>query len=424
MEIWLKISLLLCIFGFFREMRPSEPYVTEYLAGDWRNLTAEQVYQEVYPFGTYSVLAQLVIVFLITDLVRYKAIIILSALCGIILFGLLLWTRSLLELQIAQLFYGTFMAAEVAYYTYIYAKVDRERYQVVTGHTRAAILSGKFMGGVLAQVLVSTKSMSFRELHFISLSTQIISLPISILLPNVPRSLYFYSADSKKQVQGTDEPPKFSLSNAGRLLWYHLVSSYTNPVVLMWSVWWSLAICAQVQVITYIQFLWKHQAPNNESEFNGGTEAVATLLGAVGAVLAGLLKSNNHRQRYMLINNICGLFLGALLLMAALCNNVWVSYVAYILFCSVFYFIVTVAAAIVAENLVDDSFGLVFGINTLVALILQTILTLIVVTDTGFGLPPTDQYIVYGSYFLIMSAVYLVVVLFLKIFPSKSQDVA
>lgn len=394
MDNWLKISLLLCLFGFFREMRPSEPFVTEYLAGDWRNLTSETIYQEVYPFGTYAVLAQLVVVFLVTDLLRYKAIIVLSSVAGIILFVLLLWTRTLLWLQIAQIFFGTFMAAEVAYYTYIYAKVDRERYQVVTGHTRAAILGGKFLGGVLAQVLVSTNAMNFRELHFISLATQIISCPISLLLPSVPRSLYFYAVRSDKLEAQTKSPspilpqldleeeqaPKFSLRNAGRLLWYHLVSSYTNPIVLMWSCWWALAICGQVQVISYIQFLWKELAPNNQSVYNGGVEAVATLLGAIGAIVAGMLNSNSHRDRYMLINSLCGAILGVLLLLATFCNNVWVAYVTYVIFCAVFFFIVTIAAAIVAENLVDDSFGLVFGINTLVSLILQSILTVVVVT--------------------------------------------
>lgn len=372
------------MFGFFREMRPSESYVTEYLAGNWRNVTSEQVYQEVYPIGTYAVLAQLVIIFLVTDLFRYKPIIVLSSITGIILFVFLLWTRSLLNLQLAQIFYGTFMAAEVAYYTYIYAKVDRERYQVVTGHTRAAILAGKFLGGVLAQVLVSSDAMDFRELHFISLATQLVSLPISLMLPSVPMSFYFYAVKSQTDapaIKATeDEKPKFSLRNAGQLLWYHLVSSYTNPVVLMWSIWWALAICGQGQVIAYIQFLWKHQAPNNQSNYNGGVEAVATLLGAVGAIIAGLLNSNTHRNLYMLVNSVCGLVLGGLLLLATFCNNVWISYVNYVIFCSVFYFIVTIAAAIVAENLVDDSFGLIFGINTLVALLLQSILTLVVVT--------------------------------------------
>lgn len=40
---WLKISCLLCVFGFVREIRPSEPYITEFLAGPWRNITETQV---------------------------------------------------------------------------------------------------------------------------------------------------------------------------------------------------------------------------------------------------------------------------------------------------------------------------------------------------------------------------------------------
>lgn len=100
MKEWIKISLILCTFGFFREMRPSEPFVTEFLSGKWRNVTAEQVNRDVYPWGTYSYLAQLVIVFLVTDILRYKPIIVLSAIVGIVLWCLLLWTTSLQGLQV------------------------------------------------------------------------------------------------------------------------------------------------------------------------------------------------------------------------------------------------------------------------------------------------------------------------------------
>lgn len=60
------------------------------------------------------------------------------------------------------------MAAEVAYYTYMYAKVERSQYQQVTGHARAGILSGRFLAGVLAQILVSFEIMDLRELNYIS----------------------------------------------------------------------------------------------------------------------------------------------------------------------------------------------------------------------------------------------------------------
>ncbi|XP_017012794.2 thiamine transporter 2 [Drosophila takahashii] len=417
MQNWLKISLLLCTFGFFRELRPSEPYVTEYLATDYGNLTTEQINQDVYPFGTYSVLAQLVVVFLITDLVRYKPVIVLSALAGITLFSLLIWTETLRMLQVAQLFFGTFTAAEVAYYTYMYAKVSKEQYQIVTGHTRAAILSGKFLGGLLAQILVSTDSMSYRQLHFISLTTQVISLAVSLFLPSVPRSLYFYAASAGDPAPGGEvTAPRFSFSNACRLLWYHLVSSYSNPVVLQWSLWWALATCGQIQVISYIQFLWKEVAPDHQSVYNGGVEAVATLLGAIGAILAGLLNSNKRRGSYMLGISICSAILGALIIYAAKTQEIWVAYVNYVLFCAVFFFIITVAGAVVAENLVEDSFGLVFGINTLVGLILQTILTISVVEKVGFALNPRDQYVVYGSYFIVLGGIYVIWTVLVKLF--------
>jgi thiamine transporter 2/3 len=43
METWLRISLLLCFFGSLKEFRPSEPFVTHYLLGEWKNFTSEQV---------------------------------------------------------------------------------------------------------------------------------------------------------------------------------------------------------------------------------------------------------------------------------------------------------------------------------------------------------------------------------------------
>lgn len=70
--------------------------------------------------------------------------------------------------QCVQICYGFFMASEVAYYTYIYAKVDKDKYQLVTGHTRSAILVGRFLSAVLAQLLYSYSLMNVRELNYIS----------------------------------------------------------------------------------------------------------------------------------------------------------------------------------------------------------------------------------------------------------------
>jgi hypothetical protein len=43
MEIWLKLSILLCVFGFVKEFRPSEPFIIPYLTGEWKNFTDQVV---------------------------------------------------------------------------------------------------------------------------------------------------------------------------------------------------------------------------------------------------------------------------------------------------------------------------------------------------------------------------------------------
>lgn len=61
------------------------------------------------------------------------------------------------------------MAAEIAYYTYMYAKVEKDRYQKVTGHARASLLTGRFVASVIGQILVSFDLTDLRQLNFISL---------------------------------------------------------------------------------------------------------------------------------------------------------------------------------------------------------------------------------------------------------------
>jgi thiamine transporter 2/3 len=80
----------------------------------------------------------------------------------------LLWTSSLFWLYMVQVCYGFFMAAEVAYYTYIYAKVNKEEYQRVTGYTRASFLAGRFLAATIAQILISLDLMNVRDLNYIS----------------------------------------------------------------------------------------------------------------------------------------------------------------------------------------------------------------------------------------------------------------
>lgn len=70
-----------------------------------------------------------------------------------------------------EVFYGLFTACEVAYYSYIYAKVDRTHYQEVTGYTRSAYLLGRSVSGIISQTLIWT-GFSYLSLNVVTLGSK------------------------------------------------------------------------------------------------------------------------------------------------------------------------------------------------------------------------------------------------------------
>ncbi|XP_058066409.1 folate transporter 1-like [Anopheles bellator] len=459
MQPWLKVSLLLCVFGFFRELRPSEPFVTEFLSGEWRDIEPEQLNRDVYPIGTYSHLGLLVFMFLLTDILRYKSIIMFSACVGIVIWSLLLWTESLAALQVVQVLYGAYMASEVAYYTYIYAKIDREKYQQVTGNTRAAVLLGRFLSGVVSQVLISTGAMDVRDLNYITFGAQTFSLLWSFVLPSVRTSVYFYSPALRYTFTATagaiiyvgfsfhyprttasdgtgtqqrpvatiatiEHPPEatlgpkskpatapratFSASRAVRLLGRHFIAAYRQVPVVQWSLWWALAMAGFIQVQVYVQLLWHEIDEDQGTLFNGGAEAVLTLLGALSAIIAGYVANRIFERWALWMLTVCSGLQGGLVLYSGFATNIWVAYTLYILFGALYLFMITMASAIVAKYLEEDSFGLIFGINTFVAIGVQALLTLATISERGLMLDPREQFKVYGGYFLVLSIIYLI----------------
>lgn len=168
MQEYLKISLLLSTFGSLKETRPSEPFITNFLV-DFKNVTLEEVYQDIFPIGTYSYLAQLGIIFLITDYLKYKPLIIVNAVAGIVIWSLLSFVDTFTSLQIVETVYGTYQACEISYYAYIYAKTDKEHYQVVTSHTRSAIWAGRFVSALLCQILYQFEVVDLRQLNYLTL---------------------------------------------------------------------------------------------------------------------------------------------------------------------------------------------------------------------------------------------------------------
>ncbi|XP_044761940.1 thiamine transporter 2-like [Coccinella septempunctata] len=409
METWLKLSLLLCVFGFFKEIRPSEHFIYEYLSGPWRNITGEEVISEVYPVGTYGYLVLLVVVFLITDLLRYKPLIIVTGLSGIVFSSMLIWTTSLFSLQVMEIFYSIFMASEVAYYTYIYAKVDKEHYQAVTSHTRASLLFGRFLAGALSQVLVTYNLMDYKQLNYITLGAMVVATFWSFLLPSVQNTIYFHREDEEQGMISKKE----KIKNGICLMLSEIKESYTNAYVIYWSLWYALGMACFLQVQVYMQPLWQAIiGGTGQTLYNGLVEAILTIFGFFAALLVGFIDVDwSKHGRFLLV--FCSAFQGLIVIWAATTANVYICYFCYIIFSVFYHFAITVSSAEIAKKLKLDTFGLIFGFNTFVAMIFHSLLTVLVVNDVfGFALNIRQQYIVYGVFCFLIACVYFTVSVF------------
>lgn len=210
-------------------------------------------------------------------------------------------------------------------------------------------------------------------------------------------------------LEKNDQKPKFSFERASKLIWRHFKESYSNRTVLIWSIWWSLCQAGFFLVINYVQLLWQEIDPDQENFFNGGVEALLTLFGALSATLAGHVLNQSFVRYDIYLLTLCSFLEGGLILISANTSSIYVSYIMYILFGILFHFIITLVTAFVARCLSDDSFALIFGINTLAALVIQTIFTVIFVTETAsLSYSPRQQFYVFGYYFIGLGVIYTI----------------
>ncbi|XP_053600898.1 reduced folate transporter-like [Plodia interpunctella] len=410
MEDWIKVTLVLCLFGALKEIRPSEPFVSEFLIGEWRDITEDQLNRDVYPIGTYSYLALLVVVFLITDFLRFKPVIILSGLSGIAVYAILLWTTSLEWLQASQFFYGLYMATDVAYLTYIYAKVDSSRFPIVSSYTRIAALAGRFISGVTAQLLVHYGLMDYRELNYITFAAQILATFWALWLPPVQFGIYFHRKSQINSEQLTDankpaptEKQTFhqNVVEASSLIGRHARAAYSRPRVIAWSALYAASLALFVQVQIYMQLLWRQiqDVTGQQVAYNGAVEAAQTLLGAGGAFIASLFSK-------AVLPAPAAAAQGVAVFVATFVPDVFVSYAGYIVMGTLFHYTITLASAKIASQLCDEScFGLIFGINTLLGTGLQSILTAVLIQSLVLSI--YSQYYVISGLLVVLAIFWL-----------------
>ncbi|CAL8071031.1 unnamed protein product [Orchesella dallaii] len=420
MESWISISLILCTFGFLKELRPSEPFVTEYII-EYKNITVEEVIHVAFPVSTYASLASLAIIFLVTDLLRYKPVVILEGLCHVLTWGILILAKDIVAVIVVEIFYGIACSAEVAYSTYIYAQVNRDYYKKVTSHTSSARLAGKFFGGLVAQVLVTLNLMNYHELNYVTLACVAVGAVCTLFLPRVHENRQFYlksgptllpsikntEKSASENVTDNDviQPGrKISIKSSLAALVIDFKTAYGDAYVLKWSVWWAIASAGQYQVINYIQALWeqiREDGGNEDALYNGAVKAVHTLMSAFLSFGIGYVSISWEKWGECTLTFI-SVVQGVMLLWMSQTNSLTLAYLSYIIFRTIHPVMITVASAEVAQRIRKDSYALIFGANTLIALGLQTVLTFAVADFQGLALDERTQYIVYGVCFILL----------------------
>uniref|UniRef100_A0A914XN34 Uncharacterized protein n=1 Tax=Plectus sambesii TaxID=2011161 RepID=A0A914XN34_9BILA len=403
---WRAIVAILCAYGFLKEFKPSEPYLYQFQNEDL-NLTAEVLNDQVYPYWTYSYLIALIPVFLLTDLLLYKPVLLLESLCYVAVWLTLLFGRTIWSQQLGQLFYGWASATEIAYYSYIYAKVDKEKFQRVTSFTRAAVQGGKCFAYLLSQPILSFHWGTYWTLNYISLGSVSTIFFFALLLPRVEWKVVAHN----DTVEHRESPPphlhpiqlpqtyrQFVLFRTTKL-WQDFKRIYSNAFICKWSLWWALATCGTLQIGNYIQTLWGtvQEGLNDADVYNGLTEAVTTALGTITILLMQLVHVRWEKWGEIVLT-VISLIDCALLILLSQLHNMWIMYVAYICYRVFYQMMITIAQFNLARKLQTESYGLLFGFNTFIALGLQTLLTFAVDDERGFQLPIRKQFIVYGAY--------------------------
>lgn len=415
---WKFAVIFLCFYGFMSSIKPGEPFITPNLLSAEKNFTRQQVTNEITPVLTYSYMAVLVPAFLLTDFLRYKPVLVIQGISQVIIWIILLLGSTLLQMQLMEFFYGITMACRVAYSSYIFSLVSPVLYQRVAGYSRSSVLLGVFTSSVLGQLCLSLGNITYYTLSAVSLGFVSFGLLLAVCLPWPKRSLFFNRSQEKATNAETDKMNSKQDGKSSRPKWkdsvfvqmlQELKHVVKMPSLRLWSLWWIFNSTGYYLVLFYVHILWNkvYPATENKNVYNGGVEAASTLLSALTSFIAGYAKIRWNVWSELVIAVITALQAGLLLLMGTT-DNIWVCYIAYVLFRGFYQFLVPIATFQIASSLTKELCALVFGINTFLGTILKSIINLIFADKRGLGLDVHKQFLVYFVYFTLLTVVYFV----------------
>jgi len=222
--------------------------------------------------------------------------------------------------------------------------------------------------------------------------------------PNSGRKMAF-SLPKPKQVG-----IKKRFVRASRALVRDFKIAYTNKHVLKWSLWWSIALAIYLQVGIYAEPLWLEiEEETHEPIYNGGIEASHALLSSVLGICIAFIRFPMLKWGEMYLA-IISFVQGAVLFWMSQTHRLFIAYGCYVAFRTLFEVVIIIAAAEVAESIKEDSEAFIFGLNTLLALIIQTILTYAIADESGFfDLAVRHGFVVYAAYLGVLGIIFMLI---------------
>ncbi|NXG68204.1 S19A3 protein, partial [Baryphthengus martii] len=128
--------------------------------------------------------------------------------------------------------------------------------------------------------------------------------------------------------------------------------------------------------------------------------------GSATSMAVGYVKVNWDLSGELALGIFSAMDAGSLFLMH-FTDNIWACYAGYLAFKACYMLLITIATFQIAVTLSMERYALMFGFNNFLALVLQTVLTLVVVDSRGLGLDVSTQFLIYGSYFACIAGIFL-----------------
>ncbi|KAE9555538.1 hypothetical protein FO519_001209 [Halicephalobus sp. NKZ332] len=421
------LPALLVLYAFIKEVKVGEPFVYKYQK-EFQNFTDTTLNGEIYPYFAYACLITIIPIFLFTDIFLYKPTMYIEVLGQLVYRFALVFRNDIFSQQIGHAAWGTSTAADLGYYSYVYGIFEKDQYKKLTSWSRAAMMAGRTGSYVIAQFFILAHIGTYKTLNEITFYTLCTAVVFCFFFPRVSWKQVVNKIaveQSKKKSHKVHAPLPTSFREyvlyRMRKLKSDFIKTYSNPFILKWSFWWAVIVCMFFQMLLYAQTLLGQLQVEDDSPLNGFADAAYTFLSTILILLTNCLPINWDRWGETVLVVMSALD-AVLLALFSQTNSVYLMYFCYIFYRVFYQIMMAIVQWNIAKNMVTESYGLVFGVNDFMALIMQSLLVRIVTDNRGLGMQIRESFLVYAALHAIISLLFFISIIYSLICYCRNKD--